>query len=99
MTVGVEHVHKAVARSRDVVLFRSVLPGVSHEQVAIDVYDTKRGVASRQSGIDESAARRHRRELTVRARRTEDIDPSRPEVGRIEESSLGAQAEHEALVD
>src|SRR5436309_14264290 len=98
MTVGVEHVHKAVARSRDVVLFRSILPGVSHEQVAIDVCDTKRGVASRQTRIDESAARRNRRELTVRARRTEDIDPFSLEVGRIEEYSLGAQAETEAFV-
>src|SRR5438046_4813618 len=86
MTVGVEHVHKAVARSRDVVVFRSVLPGVSHEQVAIDVCDAKRGVASRQTAIDESAARRHRSELTVCARRTEDIDPPRPEAGRLEES-------------
>src|SRR6266481_1486744 len=99
MAVGIEDIHKAMAWPRHVVVFLSVLFRVGHEQVAIDVRDAKRRVAGGNIGIGEAAVRSRGREQAVRAGRPEYIDRPGAEVGRVQEPSLGAQAEHETLVD
>src|ERR1700704_7101267 len=99
MAVGIENIHKAMAWPRHVVVFRSVLLRVRHEQLAIVVRDAKRRVAGRDTGIGEAAVRGRRREQPVRAGRPEYIDRPGAEVGRVQEPSLGTQPEHETLVD
>src|SRR5258705_398243 len=99
MAVGIEDIQKATASPRYVVAFLSVLQRVAHEQVAIDVRDAKRRVAGGNIGISEAAVRNRRREQAVRAGRPEYIDRPGAEVGRVQEPSFGAQAEHETLVD
>src|SRR5205085_12096740 len=76
MAVRIEHIDKAMAWPRHVVVFRSVLSRVAHEQVAIDVRDAKWRVAGGDSGIGEVPVRGRGGEQAVRAGRPEYIDRS-----------------------
>jgi hypothetical protein len=58
MAVCVEHVDKAVARTRHVVMLLRILLRISHEELAIDVLDAKRREAGRDIRIREASVGR-----------------------------------------
>jgi hypothetical protein len=51
IAIGVENIDKAVARTRDVIVFWSVLLGVGDEQIAVDVLNAERRIPLGDVGI------------------------------------------------
>ena len=54
MAAGIEHVYKTVTRPGDIVFLLGILQCVGHEDVTVDVANTKRGVAGRKSRINKA---------------------------------------------
>src|SRR5216117_3316789 len=57
MATGIKHVHKAVTRSRHLILFQRVLFSEGHEQLPVDVLNAERCIPWREAGIGKRASK------------------------------------------
>src|SRR6266446_9559660 len=101
MTVGAEHIDKAVARTGHVIVFFRILLRIGDEEIAIDVLDAEWRIASWNFRVGEVAVDLLRRcgSEAGRAVPSEHVDRPGAEVGSIEEDAVDVRAENEAFVN
>src|ERR1700731_2586227 len=94
MAIGIEHVDKAVAGTCYIVMLLRVLLGVGDKQIAVEVFDTEWGEASRDTRIDKAPAGGRRLVVVV-----EDIDCAGAEIGGVDKVATDVDTKGKAFVN
>src|SRR6516165_4160858 len=103
MTIGVEHVDKAIACAGHVIVFvGELLLRIRDKEIAVDVLDAERRKTGGDVRIDEAAVGRYRDLKAIGAAAgsgPEHVYSSSVEIGSKKENTLGVGAENKTFVD